>query len=130
MTSVKSHDIGELTGFAMDVIHQVGEKALAFYGKGEPQIKFDEELVEMRDALDSGDRQAVEDELGDLLFVATNLARKLKIDPASALRRSNAKFERRFRAVEEAAGGQDGLQKLDLDAMESLWQEVKKGEKA
>jgi myo-inositol-1(or 4)-monophosphatase len=45
MTSVKSHDIGELSGFAMDIIHQVGEKALAFYGKGEPQIKFDEELV-------------------------------------------------------------------------------------
>ena len=45
MTSATRHDIGELTGFAMDVIHQVGEKALAFYGKGEPQIKFDEELV-------------------------------------------------------------------------------------
>ena len=90
--------------------------------------KFDEELVEIRDAMDSGDQQAVEDELGDLLFVATNLARKLKIDPAAALRRSNAKFERRFRAVEEAAGGQNGLQKMDLDAMEVLWQEVKKGE--
>lgn len=82
----------------------------------------------MREALDSGDQQAVEDELGDLLFVATNLARKLKIDPATALRRSNAKFERRFRAIEEAAGGQDGLQTMDLDAMEALWQAIKKAE--
>jgi len=90
--------------------------------------KFDEELREMREALDADNREAMEDELGDLLFIATNLARKLKIDPAKALRLSNAKFERRFRAVELAAGGQDGLQAMDLDAMEALWQTVKKAE--
>jgi len=90
--------------------------------------KFEEELLEMREALDSNDRQAIEDELGDLLFVATNLARKLQIDPGTALRRSNAKFERRFRAIEEAAGGQDSLQTIGLDAMEVLWQEIKKTE--
>ncbi len=90
--------------------------------------KFDEELLEMREALDSKDHREIEDELGDLLFVATNLARKLKIDPGTALRRSNAKFERRFRAIEEAAGGQDGLQTMNLDAMEALWQEIKKTE--
>ena len=90
--------------------------------------KFDEELAEIREAMALDDRQAIEDELGDLLFVATNLARKLEIDPATALRRSNAKFEKRFRAVEAAAGGQDGLQQLDLEAMEALWQTVKAGE--
>lgn len=90
--------------------------------------KFDEELAEMRVAMNSGDRQAMEDEVGDLLFVAINLARKLDIDPASALRRSNAKFERRFRAIEEAAGGQDKLAALDLDAQESLWQSIKGSE--
>jgi ATP diphosphatase len=88
--------------------------------------KFDEELLELREAMASGDHEAIEDELGDLLFVATNLARKLKIDPGSALRRSNAKFERRFRAMEEAAGGQDGLESMQLEEMETVWQKVKK----
>ena len=90
--------------------------------------KFDEELAEMRAAMDAHDRQAIEDELGDLLFVATNLARKLDIDPGTALRRSNAKFERRFRAIEEAAGGQDGLEVMELEAMEALWQKIKESE--
>lgn len=88
--------------------------------------KFDEELHEMRAAMASGERDAMEDELGDLLFVATNLARQLDIDPGSALRRSNAKFERRFRAMEEAAGGHDNLESMQLDEMEDLWQEIKK----
>jgi len=88
--------------------------------------KFDEELAEMHAAMDSGDRGAMEDELGDLLFVATNLARKLDIDPATALRRSNAKFERRFRALEEAAGGQDAMDAMALEEMETLWQKIKR----
>ena len=88
--------------------------------------KFDEELLEMRAAMASGERDAMEDELGDLLFVATNLARQLDIDPGTALRRSNAKFERRFRAMEESAGGHDQLESMQLDEMEDLWQEVKK----
>jgi ATP diphosphatase len=88
--------------------------------------KFDEELLEMRNAMASGDPDAMEDELGDLLFVATNLARKLGIDPGSALRRSNAKFEQRFRAMEHTAGGQDGLDSMSLEAMEDLWQNTKK----
>lgn len=88
--------------------------------------KFDEELLEMREAMASGNRDKMEDELGDLLFIATNLARLLDIDPGTALRRGNAKFERRFRAMEDAAGGQDGLQLMDLEAMEVLWQKIKK----
>jgi len=88
--------------------------------------KFDEELAEMREAITSTDHDAMEDELGDLLFVATNLARKLNIDPGTALRRSNAKFERRFRQMEESAGGQGGLDAMKLDAMEELWQNTKK----
>lgn len=90
--------------------------------------KFDEELAEMREAMEAGDGPAMEDEIGDLLFVAINLARKLDIDPGSALRRSNAKFERRFRAIEEAAGGQDALAAMDLDGQEALWQKQKESE--
>lgn len=88
--------------------------------------KFEEELGEMQQAMDSGSRDAMEDELGDLLFVATNLARQLKIDPGTALRRANAKFERRFRAMEDSAGSQEALDEMSLDSMESLWQTVKK----
>jgi uncharacterized protein YabN with tetrapyrrole methylase and pyrophosphatase domain len=80
----------------------------------------------MREAMQSGNIDAMEDELGDLLFVLANLARQLKIDPARALRRANAKFELRFRAVEEAAGGFDAMQAMSLDDMEALWQEVKR----
>ena len=97
------------------------------WGSAEPVLdKFDEELSEMREAMASGNREAMEDELGDLLFVATNLARQLDIDPGAVLRRGNAKFERRFRAMEDAAGGHEGLADMQLDAMEALWQRVKK----
>jgi MazG family protein len=88
--------------------------------------KLDEELAEMRSAMVSGDRDAMEDELGDLLFATVNLARQLDMDPGTALRRANAKFEHRFRAMEEAVGGHDGLDAMSLDDMEALWQKVKK----
>lgn len=110
--SIKLQKRAALTGFDWPSAEPVLEKA-------------DEELLELTRAMDSGNRDEMEDELGDLLFTATNLARKLKIDPAAALRRSNAKFEKRFRALEEAAGGQGALKELDLDQMESLWQSVK-----
>lgn len=87
--------------------------------------KIDEEMTELRGAMAAGDRDAMEEELGDLLFSAVNLARQLDIDPATALRRSNAKFEQRFRAMEAAAGGHDGLASMSLDEMETLWQKAK-----
>ena len=67
----------------------------------------------------------MEEELGDLLFVIANLARQLKIDPAKALRRANAKFELRFRAIERAAGSREALDEMELDEMEALWQQAK-----
>lgn len=87
--------------------------------------KIDEEMGELRTAMSTGVRDAMEEELGDLLFSAVNLARQLDIDPASALRRSNAKFERRFRAMEDAAGGDERLASMSLEEMETLWQRVK-----
>ena len=96
------------------------------WGSPEPVMeKLTEEALEMLGAMRSGDREAMEDELGDLLFVVTNLARQLKIDPARALRRANAKFELRFRAVEEAAGSRAALEAMGLNEMEELWQQVK-----
>lgn len=88
--------------------------------------KFEEEIGEMRDALRSGDRARIKDEMGDLLFVAANLARQMDVDPAAALRHANAKFERRFRAMERRAGGTESLAALNLEQMEAIWQEIKR----
>jgi len=96
------------------------------WGSPEPVMeKFTEEAVEMLEAMRSGSLEEMEDELGDLLFVITNLARQLKIDPARALRRANAKFELRFRAIEDKVGSRAALQAMELDEMEVLWQQVK-----
>jgi MazG family protein len=93
--------------------------------------KLDEEVREVREAIESGIRDDIEDELGDLLFVAANLSRRLNVDPEQALRRANAKFERRFRAM-EAAATLDGVAfpDLSLDEQEAYWQQVKRAEKA
>lgn len=93
--------------------------------------KVDEEIEEIKDAMTEGDQDHIEEEIGDLLFVVANLARKLSIDPEHALRKGNAKFERRFKAMEDIAAqsGQE-FATLDLDAQEQLWQAVKRKEKS
>jgi MazG family protein len=116
--------MAELTR-AVKLQKRAGKVGFDWGSPGPVLDKFEEELSEMREAMASGDHDAMEDELGDLLFVATNLARQLDIDPGTALRRGNAKFERRFRAMEDAAGGHDGLAEMALDDMEDLWQKIK-----
>lgn len=91
--------------------------------------KLSEEQREVVEAMASGDRDAMEDELGDLLFAAVNLARQLKLDPGVALRRANSKFEARFRAMEALAGGSEAFARLDIAAQETLWQKVKSSTK-
>lgn len=92
--------------------------------------KLDEEKAEVEEAMRSGDAEHVEEEIGDLLFVAANLARRMDVDPEIALRKANAKFERRFREMETLASAR-GIQfsSLSLDEQESLWQNVKHREK-
>jgi ATP diphosphatase len=91
--------------------------------------KLEEEIGEVREAIDEQDPAHIEEELGDLLFVAVNLARRMNVDPEVALRRANDKFERRFRAMEQRAdGGESGFATLPLDAQEALWQAVKQDE--
>ena len=79
-----------------------------------PRAKIDEELAEL-DA--ETEHQRMLEELGDLLFAVVNLARHLNIEPEAALREANAKFEKRFRAIEKAPRFAD----LSLDEMEQLW---------
>jgi ATP diphosphatase len=102
--------------------------------------KVAEELAEVRDAAaqgahannshaGTGASPEIFEEIGDLLFAAANLARKLDVDAEAALRSANAKFERRFRGMESLAVQRgDIFADLNLDAQERLWQEVKRGE--
>jgi len=88
--------------------------------------KVDEELAEVREAIALKDADKVEDEIGDLLFVCTNLARKCKVDSEAALRRANAKFERRFRYIETSLKAQNrDIRETGLEEMEALWVEAK-----
>lgn len=75
-------------------------------------------------------QEAIAEEFGDLLFVAVNLARHLKVSPEDALRGANAKFRRRFAAMEEFAGGTDAFAALPLDEKEALWGKAKEKERA
>lgn len=92
--------------------------------------KLDEEVAELRAELPAMDKARLTDEVGDLLFVLANLARKLDLDPEACLRHANAKFSRRFGAVEAqlAATGRT-LQDADLAEMEAGWQDAKRAER-
>jgi ATP diphosphatase len=84
-----------------------------------PRGKIDEELAELEAETDHDGKL---EELGDLLFAVVNLARHLNIEPETALREANRKFEQRFRAIEKAPGFTD----MSLDEKEALWVEAKK----
>ncbi len=103
------------------------------WGEAEPVFaKIDEEIGEVKAELEAGaDAERVEEEMGDLLFACANLSRHLGVEPERALRRANAKFERRFRRI-EALLAEDGLepQDVNLDTLEAAWQRAKREEKA
>ena len=111
-----------------------------FEHAGQCAEKVEEELAEVRAAWrDSAaastasgaasESAQIFEEIGDLLFAAANLARKLDVDAEAALRAANAKFERRFRAMESLAAQRGSVfAELDLAAQEGLWQAVKRGE--
>lgn len=92
--------------------------------------KVREELDEVLEAMSENDSAAVADEIGDLLFVVVNLARHLKVDPETALRSANGKFDRRFRFIEQALRHtQRPIQDCTLEEMDALWGEAKRQEK-
>jgi ATP diphosphatase len=111
-----------------------------FEHPGQTADKVAEELAEVREAAErsapaegsgaaAGASPEIFEEIGDLLFAAANLARKLDVDAEAALRSANAKFERRFRGMESLAAQRGEIfEQLNLEAQEKLWQEVKRGE--
>lgn len=99
----------------------------------EPTIqKVEKELQEVRDEVSKQPQnpQAIEEEIGDLLFASVNVARHLKLNPEEALRKANLKFERRFRQVEQSilASGRQ-LEQVSLAEMDLIWDQVKQQEK-
>ncbi|MGE3622408.1 MAG: nucleoside triphosphate pyrophosphohydrolase [Bdellovibrionales bacterium] len=92
--------------------------------------KIAEEIGELETEMHANNTDAIEDEFGDLLFALINLARRLQVDPEGALRRTNRKFETRFREVERRI--QEGGKTMDqatLDEMEKIWVAIKMEEK-
>jgi ATP diphosphatase len=92
-----------------------------------PLDKIREELEEVQNEICSADSfERLEAEIGDLLFSCVNLARHAKVDPESALRRSNQTFETRYRAMEAMLKSKGrNMQELELEEMEELWQRAK-----
>jgi len=92
--------------------------------------KLQEEFAELQAEVSNPEvsQDRIEEELGDLLFTAVNLARHLKVDTESALRSANAKFRKRFRTMETAAGGFDALAQRTPAELDALWNDAKQAE--
>jgi MazG family protein len=121
--------------------HQISTK-VARVGFDWTQIKdifekLQEEVGELREAIskhadsqDEADHAHVREEIGDLLFVVTNIARRLNVEPEAALKLSNRKFRRRFSHIENRLREQDRkFEETTLDELEELWQEAKRMER-
>jgi MazG family protein len=88
--------------------------------------KLDEEVKELRDAIDRDDKADIDEELGDLLFVIVNLARHLDVEPETALKKTNRKFRKRFKFIEESLKARERtIEEAGLDEMEDLWNAAK-----
>jgi len=135
----KSHRKSALEGVPrampkLIVAQRMQEKAAAvgFDWDNHDQVfeKLDEEVLELKEAIESGDQVHIEEELGDLLFTAVNLSRKLGIDAETALSGSNRKFERRFRKVEEIYKTRKAvMHDSSLEQLDEVWESVKDTEK-
>jgi nucleoside triphosphate diphosphatase len=115
--------------------HKIGSRvaSVGFDWKSASEViaKIDEEIAELREALECNpqDTARAEEELGDLLFAVANLARKLSIEPETALRRANDKFTRRFTQLEQNfAGSGRTFEGSTLEEMELEWQKIKADE--
>ena len=91
--------------------------------------KLREELAEVEQEIHAGQVEALQGEVGDLLFTVVNLARRTGVDPEAALRQTNLKFEQRFHRMEQQLHPEGGLVQADLQSLEAAWQQAKQEEK-
>ncbi len=93
--------------------------------------KLNEEFLEFEEALISKNKKSIEEEFGDILFMLVNLARKLKINPEEALMKTNKKFIKRFKFIEENLKKENlEFNEVDLEYMDKLWEKAKLLEKS
>jgi MazG family protein len=121
--------------------HQVSTKAarVGFDWENVADIfdKLEEEIAELRAAIEThatssseSDHTKIREEMGDVLFAVTNIARHLKVEPEAALKLTNRKFRKRFGYIEQRLAEQGrSFDKVDLNEMESLWQEAKRDDR-
>ncbi|MDQ2843825.1 MAG: nucleoside triphosphate pyrophosphohydrolase [Acidobacteriota bacterium] len=115
---------------ANEIGHKVAKVGFEWPDIGGVIQKLQEEAAELAEAQEANSHEHVEHEIGDLLFNVVNLARYLKIDPEQALRKTNARFRKRFAHIEkEVASEGAALNGSSLERMEELWQEAKRLEK-
>jgi len=112
---------------AQQIASRAAQTGFDWENAGQVIDKLHEELREFQEARVAGEHDHLEDELGDMLFVLVNLARFVKVDPEQALRKTNAKFRRRFGYVEhKLAERGKTTRESSIGEMEALWQEAKK----
>ena len=93
--------------------------------------KIREETEEIAEALESGDQESIREEIGDLFFTVANLARHVKVDPETAIRQANSKFERRFHFIEKSLAELNKvIDEVGFEEMESLWNLARQKEKS
>jgi len=115
---------------ALLMAYRIGEKAggvgFDWSRPGEVMKKIEEELGEIQTEMERGDRAKLEEEVGDLLFAAASLARKLGVDPEQALRQALNKFRARFERLEQAVNGSGKkFDEYSLEQLEEIWQRIK-----
>jgi MazG family protein len=111
---------------ALKVTKKAAKVGFDWENAGQIFEKLDEEINELKEGIESGDKENIGEEIGDLLFVLVNLARKLDIEPETALKKTNRKFRQRFRFIEDELKSSDrDLKSADLAEMDALWNKAK-----
>ena len=114
--AIRLQEKSKTVGFEWENIEQVYEKV-------------EEEMMELKEAVKTGEHNKIEDEMGDVFFSLVNFARFLQVDADSALERTNKKFITRFMAIEAVATAQNkALQDMSLTEMDAIWNDIKKKE--
>jgi MazG family protein len=111
---------------ALKVTKKAAKVGFDWADKDQIFAKLDEEIAELKAAIEDGKPVEIDEEVGDLLFVVVNLARRLDVEPETALKKTNRKFRKRFRFIEDALGETGvSIQDASLETMDSLWNDAK-----